>query len=189
MVKQFTKEKKGRVGSSLSADGIFTIPHSPEQEQATQKLIERLQPIFLQGLVQSINLYIDENINIQQGDIITYVTNYINNYYQTIGVIYSAGNGIQILGSTIGVRDGDGLDASSGPLNIDLVDTNPGLKIVSTELDIKAGDGITTDDDGTKVDLADAITTTGDGGGLKLTDSDGTGKLQVAPEDFLYTGE
>lgn len=193
MSKQYKKEKLGFVGSSFSADGIFTIPHSPEQEQAQQKLIERLQPIFLQGIQQAINLYIDETIEINQGDIITYVTQYINNYFQTIGPSYVGGGGINILGDTISVRAGEGLETTDGDLNIELSGTS-GLEInpandAAGTLEVKDGDGIAIDSDGTKVDLADDITTIGEGCGLDFTSDDGDGKLQVAPEDFLYMGE
>jgi len=70
---------------------------------------------------------------------------------------------------------GDGIkyNTSTKKLDVDLPTSNPGLRIASSKLDVKAGDGITLDGDGVNVDLA----TSNDG--LKFSTTGGSGKLSV----------
>ena len=190
MSKQYRKESLGRIDGSISSGSVFTLPHSPEQEQNLQKLVERIQPIFMQGVQQAINLYLEETYEINQGDFVQYITNYIQNYFNTyvIGQILTAGNGILISGNTISVRAGEGLETASGPLNVDLA-TNPGLEITSEKLEAKPNTAaaLNKDAQGLKVVLSGTVETGSGatGGGLSF---DGTSGVRVNPEDFLYLG-
>jgi hypothetical protein len=194
MSKQYKKESLGKVDGSISSDVVFTIPHSPEEEQNLQRLIERLQPLFMQPIQNAIEIFLEENIEISQGDIVQYINNYLTSYINTyvMGQVLKAGHGIRIVQNNISVRPGKGLEATVGDINVEL-DTDPGLEFdvdsAVGKLRVKDGDGIARDSNGTKVDLHSAITTNdGDGCGLKFTAADGSGKLQVAPKDFLYLG-
>lgn len=188
MSKQYRKESLGRIDGSLSGGRTFTIPHSPEEEKQLQKLVERIQPIFMQGIEQAINLYLTEMYEINQGDIIQYIINYITKKYYTIGLQYIAGNGIVISGNTIGVRAGDGITVSSGPVAVDLA-TNPGLQITGTKLEAKpdVARAMGKDTDGLFVNLSDTVETGAgaSGGGLSIEGENG---LRVNPEAFLYLG-
>lgn len=187
-MKQYKKEGLGRIDGSISAEGISTLPHSPEQEKRLQKLVEQIQPLFMQNIQQAIELYIDDRITVNQGDIIQYIVNYITKKYYTTGLQYTAGNGIKISRETISVRPGDGLEAASGDLNVDLA-TNPGLQITGSKLEAKPYTSAAMDKDtnGIKLVLSSDVETGAgaSGGGLSF---DGTSGVRVNPEDFLYLG-
>ena len=195
MSKAFKKERLGTVHGSLVSPEIYPSAHSPEEEKQFQKLVKELQPIMMQAIQQSINIYLEEQYEIIEGDtfqtFIQYFTNYFNTYYQ--GAIYTAGAGIKITSNVVSVKAGNGLVtealADGGSLYVNLEADDPGLIIADDQLDIKKGDGITTNGDGTRLDLSGSIGSTGDGGGLDFSSEDGDGQLRVCPEDFLKMEE
>ena len=150
--------------------------------------MERLQPI----INYAVELSVDDSLDIHMGDVIQYIINYITNYYITQGISYTAGNGINILGNVIAVRDGKGLDASGGDLDVEL-DTDPGLEFDEDTADGKlrakcnTAAAVDKDSSGIKVLLSDSVETGSGGGGGGLS-FDGTDGVRVDPEDFLYLG-
>jgi len=198
------KEKEGLANTSVSARNIHVYPHSPEEEENMQKLLEYLRPLIMQGVQEEINVYFQEGD--QAGDIIQHVYNIINNYFRnisyTLGQFLKPGKGIEFDWpgsgkSAINVRAGKGLEAAvESDLNVELT-TDGGLEFsdgtADATLQVKDGDGIAIDSDGVNVDLGTVENNPFDtahreaGCGLSLSDSGGTGKLRVKPLDFLYT--
>lgn len=194
------KEKEGLANTSISARNIHAYPHSPEEEENLQKLLEYLRPLIMQGVQEEINIYFQEGE--QAGDIIQHVYNIINNYIRnisyTLGQFLKPGKGIEFNWpgygkSAINVRAGKGLEAEmEADLNVELT-TDGGLEFSEDTADgtlqVKDGDGIELDSNGVKIDLDDEFDTAHEatGCGLSLSAVDGTGELRVKPLHFLYT--
>jgi hypothetical protein len=169
-------------------------------------------------MTQYIQNFIDESMDIQYGDLVTFVYNIINNYfsgpfYNIVGSAVGAGNGIRVRGMhgssgrVVSVRDGKGLDASSGPLHVELT-ADKGLQFsgatdaATLEVEYNTQKAVNCDGDGLKVtydtssgmechttsglqvNLSTSVETGSGGGGGGLS-FDGANGIRVDPEDFL----
>ena len=175
MSKAYKKEKLGTVHGSLVSPEVFPSPHSPEEEEAFKKLLERLQPFLMGTMNEIVNLAIEENYDIRQGDIWVLIIQYIDNYFitQNIGQAYTGGAGIEI---------------DANVINVDL-GSEPGLEISSAKLVAKPNNDAAMDKSasGLEVVLGSEILTgegSAEGGGIGFGDAGG---LRIAPEDFLVT--
>ncbi len=197
MSKAYKKEKRGVVQGSFVSPEVYRSAHTPEEEKQFLKLVERIQPLIMQTIKQQIDIYLEEHYDIHEGDFIQYVIQYIYQYFYSNPIVWPYGAGKGIDGSALGASvikvflggTPEGLKFGGDGGKALQVNYSDGLDLSGSALVAKADDGIAISEAGIKVDLASTTTTTGDGGGLKLTDSDGTGKLQVAPEDFLKLAE
>lgn len=173
------KEKTGGFEGTLTSGEPIPLYHSPEDEEKMKRLLQALMPRITELVVQNINF--DEGFQDNYGDFVQIVYNIINQFITNIkeGDIYN-----EILAP---YKGGDGINISGLTIKVDLVTSNPGLEISSEKLDVKAGDGITTDTNGTKIELDTEWMASAAGPGLELSAADGTGKLKVVPTDFLKT--
>lgn len=200
MTKAFRKESIGEVRGSLGPPKSSDLIHSPEEIAKQQALADQISAQVYSQLQQNFYSFIDESTDVQYGDMVSYITyvmnNYINNAVNIIGQMIRAGDGIKLIragsaSSAVAVRDGKGLDASSGPLHVELTD-NKGLKFSADTnagtLEVKPGAGISVSSVGVNVALDDELDTAeSDGSGLSLSAATADGVLRVAPLDFLYT--
>ena len=198
MSKAYTQEKRGIVQGSLVSPEVYPSAHTPEEEKQFQKLVKELQPIMMQSIQQSINVFLEEQYDIHEGDTLQTIINYITNYFKTYitGMIYGPGKGI------------DGSALGAGVVQVWLGDTPQGLTFAGTsgrELRVYYSDGLELDgsvleaqcntaaavgkdSSGIKVLLSNNVETGSGGGsgGLSFDDTEGSeGKLRVDPEDFL----
>ncbi len=194
MSKAYTQEKLGIVQGSLSSPEVFPSAHTPEEEKQFQKLVDALQPIFMQTLQQSIELYLADFYDAREGDIVQVIINYITEYFNTYitGAVYGAGKGID--GSALGagviqVWLGDtpqGLTFAGDSGRELRVYYDQGLELDGSTLEAKcnAAAAIGKDDDGIKLLLSSSVETGSGGGGGGLS-FDGETGVRVDPEDFL----
>ena len=204
MTKPFKKERLGEVQGSLGPPRASDLIHSPEEIAKQQALADQISAQIYSQLQQNFYNFVDESSEISYGDMVTFVTNIINNYLlhelRIIGTYLDAGRGIAIMQAGV-----------TGFISVDFTD-NKGLKFTGTgktsklEVDYNTALGVDCDASGLKVipDTARGIGVDGSGVYIDTSDSgiltgDESGDsnvsgldfesngVRVAPCDFLYT--
>jgi hypothetical protein len=199
MSKAYKKERKGLEQGSFVSPEAWPSAHTPEEEQAFQKLVKELQPIMMQAVQQAISVYVEENYDVHEGNIIQYIIQYITNYIdrRTIGATFVAGPGIDASALGAGVikvylgSSPEGLEFSGDRNNELHVDYGDGIELDGSKIEAQCNKGIDKNASGIFVDLHSSVQTTyeASGCGLEIDPDSATGKLRVVPTHFLKTAD